>query len=135
MTPSSFQLSATIGERVLTSMVLFGRLPPEKARDPAMAQEAANQLLTRVYAILAAVGQLKQLSYPGGRLALSEHGQFIEPFCNELIAQVAIAPSEAPALMAQLFVELREGLGHPALQSNWGRLVFQEGEYLMELAR
>lgn len=127
-------LSEAIGSLILASMASKGRLTLDKQNDTQLAKIAASQLLDRSLGIISAVGQLKQLQYPGGKFNLSENGAFITPFQRELVAQVCISEQHKQEIFKLLHEELRHCLRHEGSQGSWGKLSFINDKYVVELS-
>lgn len=127
-------LSETIGSLILASMAAKGRLALDMQSDAQLAKIAASQLLDRSLGIISAVGQLKQLQYPGGKFNLSENGAFIAPFQRELVAQVCISEQHKQEIFKQLHEELRHCLRHESSHGSWGKLSFINDKYVVELS-
>lgn len=128
-------LSIQLGRLILLSMQDAGRLSSAEANSAAHAKMAAEQLLSRALGIIAAVGQLKQLQYPGGRFYLSEAGIFIEPFRSELERQVCIGEAYCQTLFERLHDELKSCLRYPGASGGWGQLAWEGENYVVELSQ
>jgi hypothetical protein len=133
-TEANAGLSEAIGSLILASMASKGRLTLDKQSDAQLAKIAASQLLDRSLGIISAVGQLKQLQYPGGKFNLSENGTFIAPFQRELVAQVCISEQYKQEVFKLLHEELRHCLRHEGSQGSWGKLSFVNDKYVVELS-